>query len=479
MEITKAKIWKKIEDYIETHHMLDGVQNIVAGVSGGPDSMCMLHSLWLLREKYGYVLQVVHIHHGIRGKDADEDMEHVEMYCKLWNLPFRAFRYDVPQMAKSQHLSDEEMGRKLRYETFAQVLEELGGGKIAVAHNSDDSSETFLLNLFRGTGIKGLSGIQPVRGEVIRPVLSLTREEIMEYLKENRIDYRIDASNLGVDYTRNKIRNHLIPYVQEKINEKASEHIRQASENLHEISCYMERQADSVFASTVSATENRCEIALEAFRKEDRILQKMVIRKVLEHLAGKLKDISAVHIALVLDLMNGDTGRQMQLPYQIVCRKNYEKMEFSVQAQEKTGNNGRISVECTLDEEGKIDSEIFINTNDKMCLELLANTEKIHKIEEKMYTKWMDYDILKGSLQIRNRENGDYIVINRQGGKKKIKDYFIDLKIPREKRDQILLLAKGQEVFWIIGYRISERCKVTEQTSRVLKLEYCPCSELQ
>lgn len=464
---------KTVENYIGKHGMLAGVENVVAGVSGGADSMCMLHILGKLREKYGYRLVVVHIHHGIRGKDADEDMEYVEKSCSDWNIEFRSFQYKVEELAKKWHMSTEEAGRKVRYDSFYRVLTELGGGRIAVAHNSDDNNETFLLNLFRGTGIRGLTGIRPVRQDIIRPVLCLGRVQILEYLKENGIDYRTDVTNEGDLYTRNKIRNRILPYVRQNINDRASEHIFQAADALNEICCYMDKQAEHAYSNAVENKKGVYTIKIPEIRKYDAVLQKMVCRKAIEGLAGKLKDITAVHVDMILEIMAGATGKRVNLPYNIVCEKSYQTILLYREGKAEAAG-GPVCIECNIDSLAGEKIQLLPENKGVIRLKLVKNVIRNVKIEEKMYTKWLDYDILKSTFQIRNRRDGDYIVINRNGGRKKIKDYFIDLKIPREERDNILLLAKGSEIFWVIGYRISESCKLSEKTENILQIEYFP-----
>lgn len=463
-------IEKTVKNYVEKYNMLDGTQNIVAGVSGGPDSMCMLHILWKLRERYGYRLVAVHIHHGIRGQAADEDMEYVRKCSSEWGIEFRSFQHRVDELAKKWHMSKEEAGRKIRYDCFLEVLGELGGGKIAVAHNSDDNSETFLLNLFRGAGIRGLTGIRPVRQNVIRPVLCLERGQILEYLRENGIDYRTDVTNEEDLYTRNKIRNRIMPYVNENINKRASEHILQAADALNESCEYIARQADKVYNAAVSVNQEVYEINIDKIMYCDKILQKMAYRQVVFALAGKLKDITASHINMILKIMEGETGKRAYLPYHIVCEKQYNKLLLYKCREEQ--KYIPICKKCSIKELQKEKTEVLPEGGGRLRMKMVKNVRINLKIEEKMYTKWLDYDILRDDFQIRNRRQGDYIVINRHGGRKKLKDYFIDLKIPREERDKILLIAKGSEIFWVIGYRISENCKISENTENILEIEY-------
>lgn len=463
-------IEKIVENYIDTHHMLDGVQNVIAGISGGPDSMCMLHILQKLREKYKYRLMAVHVHHGIRGRDADEDMEYVRKCCEEWGIETCFFCCRVQEQAVKWHMSEEEAGRKIRYDSFLEVLEKQGGGKIAVAHNSEDSSETFLLNLFRGTGIQGLTGIRPVRQNVIRPILCLERSQILEYLKENGIDYRTDATNEKDLYTRNKIRNRIMPYVTENINSRASEHIVQAARALDEIWEYMERQIDIVYKMSVWKKAEVYTVDIGRITEYDEVLQKMTYRRVISALAGKLKDITCTHIDMIMELMAGETGKKIHLPYHIVCEKQYGKV-LLYQPKEPQPSEP-VCVECSIEGLKEEKTEILPGQKGSVRMKLVKNSGRNIKIQEKMYTKWLNYDILKNSFQIRTRRPGDYIVINRQGGRKKLKDYFIDLKMPREERERVLLLAKGSEIFWVIGYRISEDCRISENTENILEIEY-------
>ena len=461
------KIQKKVEHYIEAYHMLDGVENVVAGVSGGADSMCMLNILLQLRERYGYHLTVVHIHHGIRGQSADEDMEYVEKFCGEKKIEFFGFHYKVEELAKVWHMSDEEAGRKIRYEAFEKILGQNGGGKIAVAHNSGDSSETFLFQLFRGSGIKGLTGIAPVRENIIRPILCLDREEILEYLCENGIDYRTDETNRENHYSRNKIRNELLPYISQNINEKAAWHIRQTAEALGEIETYLEKQTDQAWQDIAEYKEGECWLDREKLNEQDIVIRKRICRRAVAQMAGKLKDITSVHIDIVLDIIRGESGRKADLPYGLEVYREYGKI--GIAKRKKQEKDGQICIDCNM--EGEDGKKIRCDRG-AFFIKKIKNMPANRKIQEKMYTKWMDYDILKSTFQIRTRRPGDYIVVNQEGGRKKLKDYFIDLKIPREERDRILLVAEGSEVFWVVGYRISERVRITEKTGSMLQIEY-------
>ena len=322
------EIRKRAADYINHNNMIDREDVIVTGVSGGADSMCLLSLLLDLRDMWNIDVVAVHIHHGIRGQAADDDMEYVKEFCRLKGIEFEGFYFDIPAIALEKHISMEEAGRLKRYEAFNQVRERKKSEgrkcKIAVAHNMDDNSETFLFNLFRGTGIKGLMGIRPERDGIIRPVMCLDRNDILEYLLEKKIEYRTDETNLETDYTRNKIRLRLIPYIEENINDGAKANINRTAAMLTEINNYMEKQALTVYSKNIS-TENdkKCINISENLWKEDNIIVRMVIRMAVEKAAGRLKDITSRHIESIAELGNNQVSRAVDLPYNLRAVRTY------------------------------------------------------------------------------------------------------------------------------------------------------------
>lgn len=483
------EIRKRVADYIKQNNMIDHGDVIVAGVSGGADSMCLLNLLLDLRDIWDIEIVAVHVHHGIRGQAADDDMEYVKEFCKFKGIEFAGFYFDIPAIALKMRVSEEEAGRLKRYEAFNQVCEgkEAEGRKckIAVAHNMDDNSETFLFNLFRGTGLKGLTGIRPVRDRIIRPVLCLGRSDIVEYLSEKEIEYKTDATNLETDYTRNKIRLRLLPYIEENINDGARVNINRTSAMLSEVSSYMEKQALAAYNKNINIHNDNEKIDIsQNLWKEDNIIIKMVIRMAVEKAAGRLKDITSRHIESVVQLGNNQVSRSVNLPYNIKAVKTYdgitlkkaEKQEgAAIKQQGKTAAEALdkaeeiLNVEFFLDELSDCKYRVELDEGDMtFCIE--KNT--FLDLSEKGYTKLMNCDILKDKLSVRHRRSGDYMIIDSAGRKKKLKDMLIDLKIPREDRDNILLLAKGQEILWIVGYRMSERCKVDKSDLEVYRVTF-------
>ncbi len=466
-------IIEKVIRFIKENNMLSKGEHVVLGVSGGADSMCLLLVLMEIAKIYRLKLTVVHIHHGIRGEEADRDEAFVENFCKERSVDFVKFHYNIPQMAKESGLSTEEAGRMVRYNAFEQVRQERNADKIAVAHNAGDDVETILLNMCRGTGISGMSGIKPVRGCIIRPVMCLTRKEIEKFLEKQKVSYINDSTNFENDYTRNKIRNVLVPYLNANINSKSDVHIGALGTMLGEIDDFMDAEGEKALADVIVSEDDardELEVDAEKLEKLHPALKSVVVRKLLMKVADKLKDISINHIRSVISIAEGKTGNSANLPYNIEVIKYPESLIIR--------RNTKIANPRTKKSIGKSNFEPIPLTAIPGTYEFGGNRLKITydclqnvNFEEKTYTKWLNCDILKNGLSIRTRQTGDYIIVTSFGGRKLLKDFFIDSKIPREKRDDILLLADGSRILWIIGYRIGEDAKVTENTSKIVRVD--------
>lgn len=451
---------KLVKNYIDANGMISRGDKIVLGVSGGADSVCMFSILERLRKEYDITLYVVHVHHGIRGSEADEDEAYVRELCGTFNIWYRNFKFDIPYISGRDGVSEEEAGRNARYEVFERVLDGMKADKIAVAHNSDDCVETVLHNLCRGTGIKGMGGIPPVRGNIIRPVMCLSRKQIETYLAQNNIKYRTDSTNLQKEYTRNKIRLELIPYLNGNINSLSGEHILKLAEQLAMINSYVEEEAASAYRRVAADTDDGVQIDIEKFEACHRVIQSEIVRNAINKTAGRLKDITSGHIENVTELMRRGTGKMIMLPYDIECVNIYDKCIIRKKKDNIPGEMCKITV--------SIPGEYMLKDGSKFIFSL----ENSPKFKEKMYTKWFDYDKIKNALQIRFRENGDFFEA-AMNGHKKLKSYFIDEKVPREQRNTIPLIADGHHILWIVGYRISEAYKITSSTQNVLKVQYC------
>ncbi len=445
---------KKVLDFVNKNNILEHGDSVILGVSGGADSVCMLHLLNSLKEDLGIELTVVHVNHGIRGIEAEQDAEYVEHISKELGVECKIFHIDIPAIATQKKMSEEEAGRIERYAVFESVAEEIGANKIAVAHNLNDNSETVLFNLFRGSKLKGMTGIPVKREKIIRPLLCLTRKEIEEYLEKHHLDYCIDSTNKETEYSRNKLRLDILPYIKENINSKAEEHIVNTAQSLREIYDYIECQTDEAYENYVKNN-----IILNEAKDLPSVILKEVVRRWIFNNTGSLKDITATHIDMVISLLHNSVSKKIEIPCSFIIKKGYQGIELGEREEPKK------KIGQVLLEDNKINQvEYFSVSFEKSSI----NKENVPDL---MYTKWFDYDKIN-KLLLRSRQPGDYIIIDKKGGKRKLKDYFIDEKVPREKRDEILLLADGSHIVWIVGYRISEYFKVSDETKNIIKIAY-------
>ena len=467
---------EKVWHYVEEQHMLLEDDYVVAGVSGGADSVCLLYMLLELRKWLPFSIHVVHINHMIR-EEAGEDAAYVETLCRQYQLPFTLFCRDVEQEARERKLSCEEAGRQIRYEAFYQVIQEYAGGKrgrIAIAHNKNDSCETFLFHLFRGSGLQGLAGIRPVREDIIRPILCLERAEIERFLKEKEIFYCIDKTNLEDNYTRNRIRHHILPVAEEEISRNAVVHIGEACQRMQEAYDLIEDLTKQACQDCVKVDEKGWHILEKPFLSMHKTIQSYCLREVLAKAAGNKKNLEAVHIRSLQELMEKQCGRQLDMPYEIVARREYEGICLTrrqevplVECQDEYVIKQE---ELELLEAGKTVS-ISLSRQEELELTLYKGFEW-KNIPEKTYTKWLDYDKIKNSIVVRKRKKGDFLAINTMNQTKSLKAYFINQKVPKEDRDNIWLVADESHIVWIIGERISSFYKINEETEQIIEMRY-------
>ncbi len=467
----KRKVEEKVFSYIEEHHMLQAGDRIVAGISGGADSVCLLFVLLEYAKKVPVSIAVVHVNHGIR-KEAVADACYVEALCKQHNLPFFLKNADVREKAAAEKCSEEEAGRKVRYEVFKQIAVDFQGNKIAVAHNSNDRSETMLFHLFRGSGIRGLSSIRPVRENIIRPILCLERQEIEAYLEAIGQSYCQDATNAEDDYTRNRIRHHILPYAEKEIVTGCVGHMAQTADMLSRVDDFLEMHTENAMKACVEENEKSASIMINIpkFCIQHRVIQERILLNVIKKLTPCKKDISAVHVKALQALFSSETGKNISLPFSISARREYEKVILEIaNSNEKIVEEKELMIETLWGNPTEVEFDEYTS-----FIFSLFPYEKNSKVPQNQYTKWFDYDKIEQSLTIRNRRIGDYLSIrNKEGGisRKSLKDYMITEKIPRTRRDNIPILAEKEHVLWLAGFRISEYYKINENTKHVLQVQ--------
>ena len=483
----KRNIIELAEAYIRDHGMIQREDVVVAGVSGGADSVCLLFVLCALRERLGFRVKVCHVNHGLRGAEADADEAYVRELCGRLGVECRFFHENVELVAKKRKQSCEEAGRGIRREAFEKMCRENGATKIATAHHRDDNVETVLMNMARGTGVQGLCGIWPVRGRWIRPLLCLGREQIERFLKERGVGWRTDVTNGEETYTRNRIRLSIVPQICRQVNPGAVRHLDELSCQVREIWEYLEYETQKAWERCVRVCDRGPDekgLAIDAFSfaAEAPAVQKQLIKKCLAAARGAEKDIGSAHILAALALFDRQAGKRLDLGGGVTARRTYDGVFVG---REKKGSAGRAgagggapgrgaergdagSVGLTVPGKTRLPGEDtviecrFINE---------GGVEKARKIPQKSYTKWIDYDIIKHSLSMRTRQSGDYLTVDAEGGRQKLKDFLINRKVPREMRDRLMLIADGKHIVWIPGLRMSRAYQVGQDTKKILEIK--------
>lgn len=476
---------RKIKQTIEKYHMLEIGDGVVAGISGGADSICLLYVLCALQKEYKLRIAALHINHGIRGEQAAADEEFVRRECEKLGVQFQAVHHNVPALAAQWGMTEEEAGRKVRYEAFHCAAIEFGYEKIAVAHNENDNAETFLFQALRGSGIWGLSGIAPARKEdghtIIRPLLFVSRVQIEEFLAEEGHSFCTDRTNLINDYTRNRIRNELLPMAKEAVNAGAVSHLAQAAAQMYELSGFLRVWVEEAYQRAVReedcAKTKLISIDLSVYEQLPLFLQQEIVLKAIGRAAGGQRDIARTHIEAVCGLVRAQTGKSISLPQKIIAIRQYGQIQIAPK------ERGEHEILPQLDPEnyfcvdnipkvvtfGKYELHLYLSEGG---LPASRQENKKNSLNEKnCYTKCFDYGKIENILVLRTKRPGDYIQINGGTHRKRLKALFTDMKVPGEYRERLPLLTMGSHVLWAVGVRSSEGFLATENTKQILVVE--------
>ena len=478
--------------YCKKEKLIEEGDLVLAGVSGGADSVCLLLLLKELQKEITFSLAAVHVEHGIRGAESEADAAFVEKLCKEQKVFAQVYHVQAPEYAKEHKIGLEEAARILRYDCYMRAADDKRQRrvKIALAHHADDNAETVLFQMIRGSGIDGLGGMQPKRVleagvEVIRPLLGVTRMQIEAYLLSCGQAFCVDSSNSDVTYSRNKLRKEVLPLFSD-INAQAVAHINQSAAYLRDLAAYLQTQVLEAAELVLYEEEGSIVISQQMLKEQPEILQKEILHMALVKVAGVAKDIGANHVEALAELFDLQVGRRISLPYGILAKRIYEgvilcHVQAEVKMQEKCGGQ-----ECGTGAESsvifEIDKETLTKHLQSGCydvevpqgvarFQLWEREGESREISKNTYTKCFDYDKMKGSFQIRTRKEGDYLIVDENQHRKRLKEYFINEKIPKERRDKTLLLAESDKVIWVIGGRISADVKISDQTTKILKVQ--------
>lgn len=467
-----------IKSMLETGTIFEGAV-IIVGFSGGPDSLCLLHGLNELSHSLDLSLVPVHVNHHLRGEKADEEQENAVRMCEKMGLECLVYDADCKAMAEDLGISTEEAGRTVRYQIFDDVAAQLveqgvdpEGLFIAVAHNADDQSETVLFRLMRGTGVHGLAGISAVRSSdagfvIVRPLIDTTRESIEKYIKHHKLHPNRDESNEVADVTRNKIRLKLIPYIEKNYNPNIKESLRKFAEIASIDDSFMEAVAAELCGEIMDIDAEREALVLDITELREQHIA--IIRRVVLLCLKPLGIVEGASYELVMNIINlifsSNPSAYVNLPAGMIAQREYDKIVFM--PEDKL--------------EKKNPAEAY-----RLVPQVLRRQD-FHPDEDEIYAAF-DFDAFNekypgkaGSLELRTRREGDFIAI--KGGSKKLQDFFVDEKIVQSERDNILVVAIGGEILWIVPNsqlstakqrehgRFSQNYQLKDTSERVLFLE--------
>lgn len=472
---------QKVQKYMEELNMVSPKDMILVGVSGGADSVGLLLSLSALSKDLDITLEVVHVEHGIRGEESLKDAEFVADLCERMQLPCHKISVDVPAYSKRTGMGLEEAARLLRYEAFSKLAKEKNA-KVALAHHMQDNAETILFQMARGSSLAGLCGIQPVRQDengvtYIRPFLTLHRDEIENFLKSHGMGFCTDSTNQELDYSRNYLRQVVLPALT-KVNTQAIGHMNEAASKLSEMKEFLDQETKKNWSECVEKTEKGLCVDIDKLSCLHPVVQKEILYRGLGEAAGSKKDISAVHVKGLQELCENQSGKELHLPYQIRAKKEYDKLWLFCGEEDNRSACEKASYDVSKEalhaclERGEVLGVPLGEHGEEITIRVFELEEKNIQIPQNPYTKWMDYDKIKQGFCIRTRQSGDYFISDVFGHHKKLKQYFIDEKIPANQRESMWLLAQDDCVLWLIGGRISEHVKIAEDTKYIIEITY-------
>ena len=469
----------KVKAFIEKHDMFHQGDRVVVGVSGGADSMALLACLDQLKEELDLRLFIAHVDHGLRGNESDLDRELVVKTARELNLPFYLKSLDLKNVRVGQ--SFEDAARTERYRFFFQLYDEFGAHRIALGHQFHDQAETILLHLLRGTGAEGLAGILPVRDKiVVRPLLCVTREEIQTFLTAGNIAYREDQTNRSNAFLRNRIRHELIPRLR-KYNGRIEQSLYNLTKVMQIDNDYWEREIRRVFRSLgVDPLSDRSVISRESFSELHEAMQRRIIKTLLESASQDKNGINQRHIEAFLRLIReGHVGQKLSMPFQREVILQYKEVLIRKKVGNFSAKDSHSQHEMNNDDDTsmkdyattQINIPATIDTGENRNTLYLSLTDPPSSWDKISQISYIDYDKLERPLFLRTVKPGDSFRPLGLSGKKKLKSFFIDRKVPREERKKIPLLVDRKRILWVGGMAISDDVKVTASTRTCLKIE--------
>ncbi len=453
---------------IQSHQLFAPGDSVLIGVSGGADSVCLLHALNAMKKELEITVAVAHLNHGIRGEEADRDAAFVKKLCRTWKIPYYSKREDIPSLAKEMQISEETVGRLKRYQFFRELCIKEKFNKIATAHNRDDQAETVLMRIIRGCGIDGLSGIRYLREDgVTRPLLDVERSQIEVYCRENQLEYCTDSTNKDENYTRNRIRHRLLPLLKEEFNPNITGALATVAQNMAEDGDFLSGYAERLYhrINSPAPGEKPVVLDIETLSMVQEGIRNRLILLAAKDAMGRAYRLERAHLESVNTLLEKETGTSVSLPGGLLAVVRYGWIAFETEEEQASYAGKGFADEMHYEVEMGRTYEVG---GYRVCMELKEMPVQLQKNE-----MVLDYDkVTAMPLTIRTRKRGDRIAVYKDGRERKLKDFLIDAKIPVTKRGQIPLLCHEDKVIAVIGHRIAEPYKREKETKRGLVIRY-------
>ena len=454
---------QQVQQIIQDYQMLERGHTVLVAVSGGADSMALLHMLWQLREPLALQLCVAHLNHQMR-PNATEDARFVETTARHLGIRCICDTRDVPTYQRQHKLSPEDAARQLRYAFLRATATQLGADRIAVGHTADDQAETVLLHLLRGSGLRGLCGIPPVRGPIVRPLMHVSRADIMDYVRTHRLLFREDPSNDQRQYTRNRIRLDLLPALRQHYNPRLLQTLCRTAQLLADDEAALQTMAHQHFlAARLAATSGAMALQIAVLTSLPLALQRRVLREALTEVMGGLQGVTATHIAAIVALLRSGAGNQrLTLPQGVVVERRYDVLLIHRQAPTAV-----VHVDVSLPVPGvcRVEALGVTITSDQLPRHAVAGPFPSGDVT------WLDAESVGQDVRVRTRRSGDRLQPLGSVYAKKLKAFLIDAKIPQALRDRLPLVVTSTGIAWVAGVRPAEWAKVTPATRAILRLQ--------
>jgi tRNA(Ile)-lysidine synthase len=453
---------EKIKKTIKKYDLLDKGERVVVALSGGPDSTALLAVFDAISRELDLSLIVAHYNHGLRGAESDEDEKFSRELAESLGLIFISGKMEQKKVPKG--VSPEDFYRRQRYGFLEKVASDYQVRKIALGHNLQDQAETVLLHLLRGSGLEGLKGFLPKRdGRIIRPLIETSRREIISFLEKSGISYRRDSSNENSMYLRNQIRGELIPYLKEKYNPKIEENLARMAQILRAEDEFIGGHVtEALQSSFIQRQQNRILLNIDYINKLPAAIRLRLFKTILEDLSASKNGISFAHIKSLDDLsQKRESGKRIILPLEVEARREYDNLIL----ESKKTYSRQMKYEYKVD----IPCSLYVpERNLNISLEPVAKERVDFSGKNEIY---LDLDKIQQPMIIRNRRDGDWFQPLGTQGRQKIKNFFIDHKIPGWRRDEIMLVLDNLSVICIENMHLDDRVKITAKTKNVLKIE--------